>query len=151
MTHPLVPVPRRCRHLGDVETTTAQLLKLSPQGPLYGARRAKGCPEISTCSKVCPAQSSRSWSARRFCCNYCSVPGPARTLLSAPPRPGTCDTVQVPTALGNTLDCGQQGSPGKGFLLKTGNGVLFIKEVEGNARARVCGHVNGRLGSLPRH
>lgn len=49
----------------------------------------------------------------------------------------------------HTAACSKESK--KGILAYDRQWVLFIKKVEGNARTQVCGHVNVRLGSLPRH
>lgn len=67
-------------------------------------------------------------------CNYCFTPEPARTQLPALPHPGTHDTIQVPRVPFNTHSGLQPGSPGEEFLRKAGDGVVFIKKLEGNSR-----------------
>lgn len=149
LSHPLCPGALFPEGAGTWETQTPPGVgSPSPRGHSE-SMEGKCCPDSSLLSPP-PRSALRGCSASISGCNYGFPPEAARAQLPATPLGAPVTPSRFP-GHSSTRGCMQQGSPAKELLLKTGDGVLFIKKVAGTARTHVCGYVNGKLGSLPRH
>lgn len=139
---PWSPVPRRSRDLGDMENTRSRLPK--PPEAILLAWRANA-------QKPASCSAHGAWSADISGCSYCLLPEPAKP--SSQLRP--CQALVTPSTESpghsstHTAAC-SKGVQERNCCLKQTMGFCLLRRWR-ERWDRVCGCVNAKLGSLPRH